>query len=87
MDKKGSSCNDFALVSKGLLNNNNEFHVHNLTAFYDHCPIVLQLFDILKINSFSLPPLNSNKNPENHSCKMLVSYNFDTNCATEFLKT
>ena len=53
IDKKGKSTNDFAVISKGLLDQDIEFCVNTLNAHSDHCPIELNLvnIDIYKDNA------------------------------------
>ena len=86
LDKKGCSTDDFALISKGLLNPNNEFYVHNTTAYSDHCPIVLKLFKLITPNATPTLSLHHNNHKsDNTCCKMFASYDFDINNATAFL--
>ena len=81
-DKKGKSANDFALISKGLLNNKNEFHVNNINAYSDHCPIVLKLCQLLNVSITPLSSVHTNDSTMLNKSKIFTSYNFDSNAAT-----
>ena len=47
LDKKGKSTIDYAILSKGLMNNAFEFYVKLPTAFSDHNPICLYMKNLL----------------------------------------
>ena len=79
IDKKGKSTNDFALISKGLLDQSVEFYVHEPNAYSDHCPIELKLvnFSIYKNNPYSHVCENMNVDENIDNVNPFISYRFN----------
>lgn len=86
IDKKGRSSNDFALISKGLINSRHEFYVNNITAYSDHCPIVLNLSQFFCHPATTQPSVHTTESPMYNKCNLFTSYNFDSNSASQFIE-
>ena len=76
IDKKGKSCNDFALVSKGLLSKPIDFTVHELNAYSDHCPIELEMSNVFLCNNDTFGNVSNTviDDRETHTIRPFISY-------------
>ena len=86
IDKKGKSAIDYALISKGLLSHNNNFHVQETNIYSDHCPIVLNLYNLSLFDTNNLSIINSfDLNQNNDLTNPFTMYKIDEASSAKFL--